>query len=104
MLNIITITKNDLNGIKNTVNSTKYLRENFNVSQLIIDGSDENISSKIKLLVRNEKNVKYFWQLPSGISNAFNFGISMSEDGWLWFLNGGDVVDSNLDLNLIYFY
>ena len=104
MLEIITITKNDKVGLFNTVDSTRLLREKFPVRQIIIDSSDKDVSSEIKLLFGKEKNLSYYWQEPSGISSAFNFGISKASSKWIWFLNGGDIFNNNeIDLNCFYY-
>lgn len=100
MLNIITITKNDLEGLTRNIESTRQLRERSGISQVIIDSSGEPVSAQIKNLLGKEKNVKYFRQEPEGISAAFNFGIDNSEAGWLWFLNGGDCINPGLDHEL----
>jgi len=99
MLNIITITKNDFDGFQRTINSSKKLLENLNIKQIVIDSSDNEISEKIKEQIKKEKNIIYYWQKPSGISSAFNLGINMSNSEWLWFLNGGDVINPEIDLN-----
>ena len=99
MIDIITVTKNDFAGFQRTINSSRKLRENFNVKQIIIDSSDKDISEKINEIIKKEKNISYYWQKPSGISSAFNFGISLSKSEWLWCLNGGDEINNEIDLN-----
>lgn len=99
MIEIITVTKDDLAGLVRTIDSTRSLREDFNIKQIIIDSSNEEISKKNRSLVKQEKNVTYFWQKPSGISSAFNFGINNSDAKWLWFLNGGDAINPDMDIN-----
>ena len=98
LLNIITITKNDISGLTKTVDSTRFLRDNYNIKQIIIDSSDESISNKIILFLKKEKNIKYNWQKPSGRSSAFNFGLKQSNSAWVWFLNGGDRINPDLDI------
>ena len=99
ILEIITVTKNDRDGFLKTINSSKILRENFNIKHLIIDSSDIDIKKEIEQISNNEKNVLYFWQEPAGISNAFNYGLSIIKSKWVWFLNGGDIINKDLDLN-----
>ena len=99
MLEIITVTKNDKDGFIKTINSTRFLRENFNISHIIVDGSDKGIRNEIKTMSRNEKNILYYWQNPIGISAAFNYGLKFVKSKWIWFLNGGDVINQNIDLN-----
>jgi glycosyltransferase involved in cell wall biosynthesis len=91
-LDIITITKDDLEGVSGTIKSTELLRFRDGVRQIIVDSSCSEIGAKIKELVSGEKNIDYIWQAPSGISAAFNLGLSLSKAEWVWFLNGGDEV------------
>lgn len=100
-LDIITITKDDFDGLLATIASTKKLRACSGVRQIVIDSSTELIAKKIKELVAEEDCVDYFWQEPSGISLAFNFGISNLNADWVWFLNGRDEVHSDLNANLL---
>ena len=63
---------------------------------LIDDGSDSDISEKIKKLVlsfefRYEKVL-----INSGVSNARNFGISKSIGQYLLFVDSDDIIDGNL--------
>lgn len=102
ILTIVSITKDDFKGILRTIKSTRSLRENFGVKQVIVDGSSLKTSKKLQLLARKEKNVLYFWKKPQGIANAFNFGINKAPVSWIWFLNGGDKVSSRLDSNFFF--
>jgi glycosyltransferase involved in cell wall biosynthesis len=97
LLNIITITKNDIGGLAKTIASTRFLREDYDINQVIIDSSDKDISNEIILFLNKEKNVTYKWQQPSGRSSAFNFGLEQSDSEWVWFLNGGDRINPDLD-------
>jgi glycosyltransferase involved in cell wall biosynthesis len=102
LLDIITITKDDLEGFISTIESTRAIRENFNVKQIIIDSSNEDIKEKIFSLLSDEKNINYYWCKPSGRSAAFNYGLSFSDAKWVWFLNGGDRLHPNLDIENFY--
>ena len=97
LLNIITVTKDDFEGFFNTIHSTRKFRDSSDVFQIIIDSSTDNIKEKIADVAALEKNVLYRWQEPSGISNAFNFGLEISSSDWIWFLNGGDILSEEMD-------
>lgn len=102
-LNIITITKNNLKGLLATIESTKNLRSNHNIHQIIVDSSTVEVQNKIKEFIINENNIFYIWQEPLGISSAFNLGLSLSKSEWVWFLNGGDLSHPTLNIdNFIY--
>lgn len=89
-LDIITITKDDLDGISNTIKSTEILRTIHGVRQIIVDSSNLDVQEKIKEVLVHEKNIEYVWQKPAGIASAFNTGLDLSQSEWVWFLNGGD--------------
>jgi len=105
ILNIITVTKDDLEGLKKTIISTKKIREENNICQIIVDSSTSENKKEVINYLQNEKNTKYYWQEPYGIAAAFNFGLKNAEADWVWFLNGGDEVHNSLDadffLNLL---
>jgi glycosyltransferase involved in cell wall biosynthesis len=103
LLNIITVTKDDLDGLKKTIASTSSLRQNPEVSQIIVDSSGSETQESIKEYIKNEKSIRYLWQSPSGVSSAFNMGLKNTDSKWVWFLNGGDEADYNLNVdNFIY--
>lgn len=98
MLTIVSITKNDLDGISRTISSTKKLRTDYGVSHFIIDSSDSGVRSKLREQVGKQVGCKYFFLNKNGVSNAFNHGLHQVENGWVWFLNGGDCVNAKVDL------
>jgi glycosyltransferase involved in cell wall biosynthesis len=103
LLNIITVTKDDLEGLKKTIASTSSLRQNPEVLQIVVDSSGSEVQECIKEYIKDEKSLRYLWQPPSGVSSAFNMGLKNTDSKWVWFLNGGDEMDYNLNVdNLIY--
>lgn len=100
-LDIISVTKDDPDGVVATIASTKKLRNCAGVRQIVVDSSSAAVAEKIQALCDSEENVEYSWQEPSGISAAFNAGIKASRADWIWFLNGGDQVFQELDTNLL---
>lgn len=99
LLDIITVTKDDLDGVAATIASTRMLRACAGIRQIVVDSSSESVATKIKGLLVGEVNLNYFWQEPGGIASAFNLGISHSTADWLWMLNGKDAVYPDLDVN-----
>lgn len=95
LLTIISITKDDPNGIKKTIESTRTLRKYPGVKQIIIDSSSDETKTAIKSLAEGNENIEHIWQEPSGRSTAFNLGLNLAESEWIWFLNGGDEVHSH---------
>jgi hypothetical protein len=101
LLEIITVTKDDLDGVAATIASTRKLRACAGIRQIIVDSSGEHVADKVRLLSAGEVNLDYIWQEPKGIAVAFNLGISHSTACWLWFLNGKDVVHPDLIESLL---
>jgi hypothetical protein len=99
LLDIITITKNDLEGVRNTLESTSSIIGS-DIQQIVIDSSDNIIKSRVKELSKL-KDVEYNWYSPKGIANAFNKGLATSNSEWIWFMNGGDVFNINIDIDCI---
>lgn len=97
LLKIVTVTKDDPEGVAATINSTRRLRGCQGVRQVIVDGSGELLRRKVEAIADAEENVDYLWQEPIGIAHAFNQGISRSESDWFWFLNGRDEAHPDLD-------
>jgi glycosyltransferase involved in cell wall biosynthesis len=101
MISIISITKNDYQGIISTVISTKGLRDTYSVEQLIIDGSDQEVAQKVKKFVVKQKHCRYIRAASPGISKAFNLGITQAKHQWIWCLNGGDQMYNKVDTDLL---
>ncbi len=101
VLNLITITKDDLDGVAATIRSTKNIRANLGVRQIIVDSSSQQVADNMRELLHNEENIEYIWQEPSGIAGAFNLGIKGLDSQWVWFLNGRDEVHPKLDEKLL---
>lgn len=97
ILDIITVTKDDPDGVAATIHSTRKLRACPGVRQIVIDGSETSAQKKTQELLISEENIDYRLQEPVGIANAFNLGISSSNAEWVWFLNGRDEIHPDLD-------
>jgi glycosyltransferase involved in cell wall biosynthesis len=94
-IDIISITKNDIDGIRRTIQSTRHLRRHaaengIPLRQIVIDGSAPDLAAEVLLFSKNEDSVSYFHEAKPGISLAFNRGIQESDAEWIWMLNGGD--------------
>lgn len=92
-LTIITVTKNDPEGISRTISSTSLFRD-VGVRQIVIDGG-ESISGRAGGAL-NQIGLTTVARQPRGIADAFNAGLAAADGEWVWFLNGGDQVDPRL--------
>ena len=97
-LTIITITKDDYEGVCSTIASTEQLREHIGVIQIIVDSSEHATAEKLKSYSVDQDNLEYTWIPPTGIAPAFNHGLSMVKSGWVWFLNGRDELHPDLNI------
>ena len=92
-LSIITINRNNADGLKRTINSVA-LQTYRDFEHIIIDGaSTDNSIDIIKEYVASfaGKNVSYWVSEPdSGIYNAMNKGIKKAKGDYCLFLNSGD--------------
>lgn len=96
-LNIITICKDDIDGLTATVNSTHSLRNGYNVRQTVVFSSSGDGDATIDYLADNNSNLSIHYQAPAGIAAAFNYGLSQASSDWVWFLNSKDEVHPSLD-------
>ena len=100
ILSIISITKDDPEGIYKTSKSiiSQNLNKKFNIEILILDGSKNKIQKKnifmlSKLIVKKNLFIKHINMIKEevyGIYNSMNFGLIKSNGLCIIFLNGGD--------------
>lgn len=92
-LTIITINYNNLEGLKKTLSSV--INQSFkNFEFIVIDGSSTDGS--VQYLDANKSEISKMISEPdSGIYNAQNKGIKLSEGDYLLFLNSGDYLHDN---------
>lgn len=89
MLNIITVCFNDLSGLKSTYKSIATYLDN-KVKWIVIDGNSTDGTKN--WLSKNAETIHYYSsEKDEGLYFAMNKGIEAAEDGWLWFLNAGDL-------------
>jgi glycosyltransferase involved in cell wall biosynthesis len=85
---IITVCKNAINGIANTIDSV--LAQNFTDYEYIIIDSQSN-DGTIDVIKRYNLQITHFISEPDkGIYDAMNKGISISTGEYVLFLNAGD--------------
>ncbi len=102
LLDMITITKDDLDGVAVTIESTDKFNRLPGFGHIVVDGSSENTRKQVAQLAGDRPNMEYFWQAPTGISAAFNAGLHRSQAEWIWFLNGGDTVHPRISPELLF--
>jgi putative colanic acid biosynthesis glycosyltransferase len=93
LLSIITISKNDCQGLLKTLGSVQN-QDYPQIEHIVIDGDSKDGT---KELLRNyvlSKTFTYCSEPDSGISGAFNKGLDRSKGHLIFFLNSGDVFAS----------
>lgn len=109
-LSIITINKNNANGLHRTIESVA--GQDFNeVEYIVVDGESTDKSVQIIRSFESKIN-KWISEPDSGIYHAMNKGIDMASGKYCLFLNSGDWLNkdilnqiewSYLDQDIIYF-
>ena len=96
---IITVVRNDLNGILNTYNSLKN-QSYANYEWVVIDG---NSSDGTKEFLQNLdcKFINYISESDNGIYDAMNKGIIICKNMYILFLNAGDIFFDFNVLNIV---
>lgn len=92
-LSIITINRNNEDGLRETIKSVLN-QTNNNYQYIIIDG--DSIDNSVEVLKQNENNITYWISEPDkGIYDAMNKGIIKAEGEYILFLNSGDIFDND---------
>lgn len=92
-LSIITINRNDEQGLLKTIQSVS-AQTCKDFEFIVIDGASTDNSIDV---IRNNEDIVSFWisEPDSGIYNAMNKGIKKATGDYLYFLNAGDVLVNN---------
>lgn len=89
LVSVITVVYNDVLNIENTIKSV--INQTYeNIEYVVIDGNSND--GTVSICKKYENNISIFISEPdTGIYNAMNKGISVSNGEWLFFLNSGDI-------------
>ena len=90
-LSVVTIHKDDFEGLKRTYKSIDRLLKNADVEWIVIDGASawQHRHEEFKTLVEKKATV-FVSEKDSGIYNAMNKGIQYSNGEYVLFMNAGD--------------
>jgi len=99
ILTIITINKDDVNGLRKTFNSALPECKTSELEYIVIDGNSRDGSKE--LILENQNNInKYIIEDDLGIFYAMNKGLKIATGEYVLFLNSGDTLFSSTDLLL----
>lgn len=103
LISIITVTRNDFEGLNRTVNSLKQIGPEFRdcFEHIIVDGlsTDQTMNYLNEYCKTPVLQTVLTSEQDSGIYDAMNKGVSKSNGSFCFFLNSGDLIDSNVDFN-----
>ena len=101
LLTIVTVTRNDAEGLRRTQQSIRNQSGDLtsSVEWLVIDGGDDpsaqgyaQFASDMNMATRVE------WHEPAGIYAAMNAGLASARGQFIYFLNAGDAIASSSTL------
>lgn len=96
-LSIITINYNNVEGLKLTLNSIiSLIKSDFEL--IVVDGNSTDGAVPI-LTSQAFKIDQLIIENDNGIYDAMNKGLEQSKGEYVWFLNSGDIVHPNFDIN-----
>jgi len=89
-LTIVTITKDDAQGLARTLESAANWRSRSDIEHLVVFAG---------VVDQEDGDSPIIWQQQqsSGIAAAFNEGLERASGEWVWFLNGGDRIHEDLN-------
>lgn len=98
LLSIVTITYNNLNGLKRTGDSLLGLRKNPSVEWIVVDGGSKDGSVEY---LNSISEVQYTSEPDRGIYDAMNKGFRRAQGVYIWFLNAGDIFNAVIQEQLM---
>lgn len=93
LITVITVVRNDVNNIENTINSV--LSQDYNnLEYIIIDGASSDGTLEI-IHSYSSRISKIVSEPDRGVYDGMNKGIAMSAGDWIIFMNSGDTFYDN---------
>ncbi|KIO54182.1 glycosyltransferase [Flavobacterium hibernum] len=101
LVSIITVTRNDFDGLNKTINSLTQIDDCFlnYFEHVIIDGlsTDESVPYLKNYVKSPILETTFISEKDKGIYDAMNKGVDNSTGDYCFFLNSGDVIDNNVE-------
>lgn len=99
MISVISVTYNNLSGLKKTVDS--FISQGVNSCELIIVDGSSNDGTREFLAQIESPNIRFISEEDEGIYDAMNKGIKLAKYNFVVFMNAGDIFYNNNCLNTI---
>lgn len=91
LLSIITITKNNHDDLKKTVESISGFLKFCYIELIIVNGGEVlRDQAKILVIYNENNNIQILNGIDTGIYNAMNKGLKEAKGKYIWMLNSGD--------------
>ena len=100
MITVITINKDNITGLKKTINSIAIQTYKF-YKHIIVDGSSRDGSIEYIYGLATKGDVTHLYDEGLGIYNAMNIGLMGCSSKYLFYLNSGDVFSSKDSLKIL---
>ena len=99
VLSIVTISKNDLVGLRSTIKSLT--EQNFQSWKclLVLPSEDDDSYAEVKQMIDRDERFSLFLQQAPGIYGAMNLALEHVITKYVWFMNGGDKFASERTLS-----
>jgi glycosyltransferase involved in cell wall biosynthesis len=91
-LTVITIVKDDLEGLRRSVNSLRG-QDLAGVEFIVIDGSSDVERVQVENFIAEFPATLYSWTPPQGVYAAMNDGLNLASGTFVYFLNAGDSLE-----------
>ena len=99
-LTIVTVTFNNIDGLRKTLDSIHKLGSLLNVEVIVVDGGSKDGS--VELIKSSSIITKYVSENDNGIYDAMNKGIILASGNYINFMNAGDIFHPSFRLEHIY--
>lgn len=104
LLSIITVSKDNVSELYITLSSILESLPLSSIEIIVVSGStDSNYNHEIKLFPKISQ-IKIFRSEPLGVYSAMNYGLTLYNGSWIWFLNSGDlcsIADQNKFVSIL---
>lgn len=102
-LAIVTICKDNPEGLERTLASTDRVRSAHSATQYVIDGSGEGMRGRMRDIALAHPGVEYEWQEARGTAGAYNAGLrAAASQPWFWILNSGDELLPDFNIAMLF--
>lgn len=101
LLSIITVVRNDPEGVVQTLDSTRPLKRD-GVEHWVIDGSSDDRVRELLRRRSGEPGLKWISEPDKGLYDAMNKGLERATGDYALFVNAGDSLSDLLDIDLLF--